>query len=178
MAVHVSGLNGGVADTRELAKLFKDGRMDGDKHKAYISRPDEQVPTGFNKVTLPFLDPSQADQFKDSLPSVFIAPVGYKVPPGYKGHPLPYDPASLDRLTQTKVTVVHSTDASPSSEVDGTAQTRNPFLANRNKLPKRTTTTVAPVVTVAEEEIRPQTEEKTEPKPSLFDSALDPSRIW
>ncbi len=29
---------------------------------------------GFNKVTLPFLDPSQADQYKDNLPPVFIAP--------------------------------------------------------------------------------------------------------
>jgi len=162
-----------VADTRELAQLFKDGRMDGEKHKAYISRPDEQVPSGFNKVTLPFLDPSQADQHKESLPSVFIAPVGYKVPPGYKGHPLPYDPASLDRLTQSQVTVVHSTDASPSGNDINGVTNKNPFLLNRNKLPKRTSTTVAPVV---EEEVQ-QTEEKSETKSSLFDSALDPSSV-
>ena len=46
LSVHVSGLSGGIADTRELAQLFKDGRMDGDKHKAYISKPDEQAPAG------------------------------------------------------------------------------------------------------------------------------------
>ena len=33
------------------------------------------------------------------LPSVFIAPVGFQVPDGYKGHPLPYDP-------EVKVTTV------------------------------------------------------------------------
>ena len=130
--------------------------------------------TGFNKVTLPFLDPSQADQYKESLPSVFIAPVGYKVPPGYKGHPLPYDPASLERLTQTRVTVVHSTDAVPTTnDIDAEGKAKNPFLLNRNKLPKRTSTTVAPV-TPAEEQ---QAEEKSETKTSLFEAPQDPSSV-
>ncbi len=46
LAVHVSGLKG--TDTRELAQLFKDGKIEG--HKAYISRPSDEVPTGVDAI--------------------------------------------------------------------------------------------------------------------------------
>ena len=175
LSVHVSGLRGD--DARELAQLFKDGRVDG--NKAYISRPEDEIPSGFNKITLPFLDPSQADQFRENLPPVFIAPVGYKVPAGYKGHPLPFDPASVDRLTPSKV--VHSTDGSASvNDIDGTTKTKNPFLANRNKpAPKRTSTTQAPVTDLVED-LQATEEDKTDAQTSsssLFDTAQNPSSI-
>ena len=174
LSVHVSGLQG--TDTRELAQLFKDGKIEG--HKAYISRPNDEVPSGFNKVTLPFLDPSKADHYKDNLPPVFIAPVGYKVPAGYKGHPLPYDPESVDRLTPSKV--VHSTEGSVSgNDIDGLGTTKNPFLINRNKpqVPKKTSTTQAPVTELVED-VQPAEEEKPDNRPSsLFDAPQDPSSI-
>jgi hypothetical protein len=168
LSVHVSGLKAG--DTRELAQLFKEGRTEG--HKAYISRLEDDAPSGFNKVTLPFLDPSLADQYKDNLPSVFIAPVGYKVPPGYKGHPLPYDPASVDRLNTNKP----ADAAGSANDIDGINKSKNPFLANRNKqLPKRTSTTVPPVSDSSDES--QQNDGKTDGRASLFDSTLDPSSI-
>ena len=110
-SVLVSGLNENP-DAKALAKLFKDGAVDDSKHKAYITNKDVPAPPrGYGKVTLPFLDPSEAHSRADDLPSVFIAPVGYKVPEGYKGHPLPYDPSITDRLKKEKVNLVHTTES-------------------------------------------------------------------
>ena len=84
--------------------------MDEDKHQAFITSNNVHTPNGFGKVTLPFLDPNEAAQKSvDDLPPVFIAPVGYQVPQGYKGHPLPYDPTIGDRLDREKVNLIHST---------------------------------------------------------------------
>ena len=86
--------------------------MDDSKHKAYITNKDVPAPPqGYGKVTLPFLDPSEAHHRADDLPSVFIAPVGYKVPEGYKGHPLPYDPSIVDRLQKEKVNLLVTTES-------------------------------------------------------------------
>lgn len=73
-----------VKSPKHLAKLFKDGRL---KKEAFIS-PSNAAPDGFKKIDLPFMEKHEGGH----LPSVFIAPVGFKVPDGYKGHPLPYDP--------------------------------------------------------------------------------------
>ena len=105
-----------------------------------ITGNNVQAPNGFGKVTLPFLDPNEASQ-KHNLPPVFIAPVGYKVPPGYKGHPLPYDPTiGLDKLDREKVNLIHST-SKPSSntpspnEVLEAEHTSNPFVRYTKKPP-------------------------------------------
>ena len=73
-----------VKSPKHLAKLFKDDRL---KKEAFIS-PSNAAPDGFKKIDLPFMEKHEGGH----LPSVFIAPVGFKVPDGYKGHPLPYDP--------------------------------------------------------------------------------------
>ena len=96
-----------------------------------------QTPNGFGKVTLPFLDPNEASKKSvDNLPPVFIAPVGYKVPSGYKGHPLPYDPTIGDRLDREKVNLIHSTSKPISNtplpnEVE--APTSKPFVRYTKK---------------------------------------------
>ena len=87
-----------VRSPEDLAKLFKDGKMKDAGTKAFIAPESEAAPVGFSKVDLPFMEHSDDAH---ELPSVFIAPVGFKVPEGYKGHPLPYDPAIPG------VTVVH-----------------------------------------------------------------------
>ena len=108
-SVLVSGLHKNP-NPKELAKLFKEGSVDEDKHQAFITSNNVHTPNGFGKVTLPFLDPNEAAQKSvDDLPPVFIAPVGYRVPQGYKGHPLPYDPTIGDRLDREKVNLIHST---------------------------------------------------------------------
>jgi hypothetical protein len=132
-SVLVSGLPRNPS-AKQLARLFKDGSVDEDKHKAYITSKDVDAPSGFGKVTLPFIGPSDAaSRPSDSLPPVFIAPVGYKVPAGYKGHPLPYDPSIIDRLhNREEVNLVHSTNkdvtASPNDVAD---DSNNPFLLNK-----------------------------------------------
>lgn len=65
-------------DPKELVKFFKDGGAK--EEKAFIVDEKKELPEGFKKVQLPYLDKDTKD-----LPSVFIAPIGYKVPPGYKG---------------------------------------------------------------------------------------------
>ena len=116
---------------------FKEGSVDEDKHKAFITGNDVQTPNGFGKVVLPFLDPNEASKKPlDDLPPVFIAPVGYKVPSGYKGHPLPYDPTVGDRFDKEKVNLIHSTgkpildDSSSPNEVEPTT---NPFVKHTRK---------------------------------------------
>merc|ERR1712223_352161 len=127
-SVLVSGLSK-TPNPKELAKLFKEGVVAEKKHKAFITNNHVDAPEGFGKVTLPFLDPSEAAERRvDGLPSVFIAPVGYKVPAGYKGHPLPYDPSIVDRLTTEEVNLVHSTEETPSPSPNDIGDVRNPFL--------------------------------------------------
>ena len=121
----VSGLSK-TPNPKELANLFKEGVVAEHNHKAFITNNHVDAPEGFERITLPFLDPSQAERRVDGLPSVFIAPVGYKVPSGYKGHPLPYDPSNLERLTTKEVNLVHSTEETPSPNDIG--DVRNPFL--------------------------------------------------
>jgi hypothetical protein len=76
-------------------------------------------------------------------------------------------------LTPSKV--VHSTDGSASTnDIDGLAKAKNPFLANRNKpAPKKTSTTEAPVAELVEDV--QAGDEKTENRPSLFDSPQVPT---
>lgn len=85
-SVVVSGLDRNP-NPEELAEYLKEGSQK--QLGAYIAPNNEDVPDGFRKIDLPFME---HDQDVGNLPSVFIAPVGFKVPAGYKGHPLPYDP--------------------------------------------------------------------------------------
>lgn len=143
-SVLVSGLSKNP-DAKELAKLFKQGAVEEQKHKAFITKNHVAPPKGYGKVTLPFLDPSEAAEKRvDTLPSVFIAPVGYKVPAGYKGHPLPYDPSVIDRLTTEEVNLVHSTEETPSfNDID---DVRNPFLPIKRPVLSEPEQEVLPVV--------------------------------
>ena len=80
------------------------------------------------QVSLPFMDPSQADGTGvDKLPSVFIAPLGYKAPKGYKGHPLPYDPEPSDPVFETtnQVTLVTGNEI---GQTPNYKTRNNPFL--------------------------------------------------
>eukprot|EP00095_Tigriopus_kingsejongensis_P010291 snap_masked-scaffold474_size162001-processed-gene-0.17 protein:Tk10291 transcript:snap_masked-scaffold474_size162001-processed-gene-0.17-mRNA-1 annotation:"neurogenic locus notch-like protein protein 1" len=85
-SVVVSGFNE-QPNSDQLAEYLKQGSQRD--IGAYIAPHNQNVPTGFQKIDLPFME---HDQDVGHLPSVFIAPVGFKVPEGYKGHPLPYDP--------------------------------------------------------------------------------------
>eukprot|EP00094_Tigriopus_californicus_P005476 TCALIF_05278-PA protein Name:"Protein of unknown function" AED:0.12 eAED:0.12 QI:0/0.33/0/0.5/1/1/4/0/1656 len=85
-SVVVSGLDRNP-NPEELAEYLKEGSKK--QLGAYIAPNNENIPDGFRKIDLPFME---HDQDVGNLPSVFIAPVGFKVPTGYKGHPLPYDP--------------------------------------------------------------------------------------
>ena len=98
-SVLVSGVPEAV-DTDGLAKLFKEGKVkDGSGIKAFIADPHSGAPSGFHKVNLPFM--ASPGERVDQLPPVFIAPLGYKAPKGYKGHPLPYDPEPSDPIFET-----------------------------------------------------------------------------
>ena len=105
-SVAVSGVDN-TPGIDELAHLLKDGKMNSEDHKAFIVPEDGSIPDGYHKVNLPYMEHAQE---KKELPSVFIAPVGFKVPKGYKGHPLPYDPAV------SGVTVVHTTASTLSTD--------------------------------------------------------------
>lgn len=120
--------------------MFKEGKIAEDgEHSAFIGSPDANAPDGFHKINLPFMNPSHTSSDPAQLPSIFIAPLGYKAPKGYKGHPLPFDPAPTNALYGTKgKTVVHTTE--PSSEVNDIIEDenevkpkkfKNPFLRNK-----------------------------------------------
>lgn len=96
--------------------------------------------------------------------AVFIAPVGYKVPPGYKGHPLPYDPASVESLNQNRVSVISTTLGNDLEDV--VKAKNNPFLGTRSKAPKRVASTTS----------KPVNEEIAADAQTVFDSR-DPSRV-
>jgi hypothetical protein len=99
--------------------------------------------------------------------SVFIAPVGYKVPPGYKGHPLPYDPTSVEALNQNRVSVISTTSG---NDLEDVVKAKNPFLSTRSKTPKRaSSTTTRPVA--EESNVESDTRAQT-----AFESR-DPSRV-
>ena len=84
-----SGVSDEVKSPRELARLFKNGKL---KKDAFIAASN-QAPSGLKKIDLPFMEKVEPGVGGEAdLPSVFIAPVGFKVPDGYKGHPLPFDP--------------------------------------------------------------------------------------
>ena len=152
-SVLISGISEKI-DVPTLAKLFKEGKIaeKGD-HEAFIGSPDVSAPSGFHKITLPFMDPSHSLSDSSNLPSIFIAPLGYKAPKGYKGHPLPFDPAPTDPLhssaSSSKINLVHTTEPSSSSEVHDnvnlenevkTTRFKNPFLRNKlrnQRLPYR-----------------------------------------
>jgi hypothetical protein len=152
-SVLISGISKTI-DVQTLAKLFKEGKIaEKGNHKAFIGSPDAFAPDGFHKITLPFMDPSHSLSDASNLPSIFIAPLGYKAPKGYKGHPLPFDPAPNDPLhssaSSSKINLVHTTEPSSSSEVHDnvnlenevkTTRFKNPFLRNKlrnQRLPYR-----------------------------------------
>ena len=116
------------------------------------------------------MDPSQSASDPSKLPSIFIAPLGYKAPKGYKGHPLPFDPDPEDPLysdgTGGKINLIHTTEAS--SEINDiveqenevkTVNFKNPFLRTKlrnQRLPykpyKATATTDHVIITDAPSE--------------------------
>lgn len=152
-SVLISGISKSI-DVPSLAKLFKEGKIaeKGD-HEAFIGSPDVSAPDGFHKITLPFMDPSHTSSDPSNLPSIFIAPLGYKAPKGYKGHPLPFDPAPTDphysSSSNSKINLVHTTEPSSLSGVHDdvdhenevkTTRFKNPFLRNKlrnQRLPYR-----------------------------------------
>jgi hypothetical protein len=128
-SVLISGISKTI-DVQTLAKLFKEGKIaEKGNHKAFIGSPDAFAPDGFHKITLPFMDPSHSLSDSSNLPSTFIAPLGYKAPKGYKGHPLPFDPAPTDPLhssaSSSKINLVHTTEPSSSSEVHDNVNLEN-----------------------------------------------------
>ena len=75
-----SDVSGQVKSPKQLARLFNDGRL---KKEAFIA-PSNSAPDGFKKIDLPFMENHEVAGGHEHLPSVFIAPVGFKVPNGYK----------------------------------------------------------------------------------------------
>ena len=130
-SVVVTGFEG-KPDADRLAQFLKDGKVE--KTEAFISNSGESVPAGFQKVNLPFMDEKTAEA--EELPSVFIAPVGFQVPEGYKGHRLPFDPKIVDARKPTKkpVQLVEEGPATGSGGVrDASALIRDKLKAAKNR---------------------------------------------
>ena len=141
-SVLISGIKKNI-DVPSLARLFKEGKIAEDgEHEAFIGSPTINAPDGFHKINLPFMDPSQSSDDPSKLPSIFIAPLGYKAPKGYKGHPLPFDASPSDTnynaVGDEKINLIHTTEAS--SEIDDidelqnevkTVKFKNPFLRTK-----------------------------------------------
>ena len=163
-SVLISGIKEGI-DISSLAKLFKEGKIAEDgEHEAFIGSPHINAPDGFHKINLPFMDPSHTASDSSKLPSIFIAPLGYKAPEGYKGHPLPFDPAPVDTIPSStskgKINLIHTTEPSLSSEDNDvtdsdsnhkTLKFKNPFLRNKlrnQRFPFKTIKTTEPSITI------------------------------
>ena len=133
-SVLISGIQKNI-DVPSLARLFKEGKIAEDgEHEAFIGSPTVNAPDGFHKINLPFMDPSQSSNDPSKLPSIFIAPLGYKAPKGYKGHPLPFDPSpSADNAGDEKINLIHTTEAS--SEIDDIAEIENEVKTVKFKNP-------------------------------------------
>ncbi|CAB4063534.1 unnamed protein product [Lepeophtheirus salmonis] len=62
-----------------------------------LKRPEPSlvsVQSGQSQLNVPFIDVHNEDP--SLLPSVFVAPLGFDIPHGFAGHPLPYDPLVKD----------------------------------------------------------------------------------
>ena len=136
-SVLISGIKKNI-DVPSLARLFKEGKIAEDgEHEAFIGSPTINAPDGFHKINLPFMDPSQSSDDPSKLPSIFIAPLGYKAPKGYKGHPLPFDAspadANFNAVSEEKINLIHTTEAS--SEIDDIAELQNEVKTVKFKNP-------------------------------------------
>ena len=107
LAIIVGGKSN--AKPRDESDLVNFLNNDKENTETFVFSSDKNPPQGFAKIDLPFMDPTK---HHGHLPKAFIAPKGIPIPDGYKGKPLPTQPAVAAVPVTTEKVLVHSTQDS------------------------------------------------------------------